>query len=59
MLICDLCRKPLINGKDKWVAKGKIGHICETCIKISSMIIKDPATGPLTYLNKYREEKGI
>lgn len=58
MLICDLCKQPFIKGKTKWVNNGT-RHICETCIEICNIIIKDPATGPVTYLNKYREEKGI
>jgi RNase P subunit RPR2 len=58
MLICDLCRKPLVKGKEKWV-NNDTQHICETCIKICNEIVKDPNTGPLTYLNQYREEKDI
>lgn len=62
MFIYDLCRKPLVEGKVKWVERpgGRaMKHICEPCIKVCVQIMKDPTTGEFTYLNEYKEKKGI
>jgi len=60
MFVCDLCRKQLVKGKNKWVVIEKNGieqHVCEDCIILCKEIVKDPNTGSLTYLNEYKEKK--
>lgn len=57
-MICDLCRKELHKGRSKWVgASDGSQQICLDCVKICKEIVNDPSTGPLTYLNEYKEMK--
>ena len=56
MLICDLCRKRL-DGKITYMSiKNGSSHICEECVKICRIIVKDPNTQKITYLNEYKEK---
>ena len=56
-LFCDLCRKPLIQGKNKWIKGVRGRDICLDCISVCVEIIKDPDTKALTYLNEWRDKK--
>lgn len=56
MLICDLCRKPVVLGEFRRF-KGR--EICADCIKICKEIIRHPKFKDvkIVYLNEYKELK--
>lgn len=60
MLMCDLCRKPLVKSKNIWIEAGKNSdkHICVECVKICNEIVKNPYIEyPIVNLNEYKDLK--
>jgi hypothetical protein len=60
MLICDLCRKPLV--KKNWVELGKqpdTKQVCTDCIKTCKEIMNNPRVADMkvVHLNEYKELK--